>query len=220
MGLIDNLFKKTPPKQANPTKIRELLSAKIPLNALDYAVDLWIHEPFSFTITNTRHSCLGNYSFKNGLHKITVNHDLNPYAFLITYLHEYAHLQTFLATRNQRKRALPHGEEWKRHFQKTMLPVLNDTVFPAEILKVLAKHMQNPAASSTADKQLQAILRKYDQDYNPNQIQKTVETIAIGEVFKLNNRSFKKLEVRRSRALCLCLENNRKYTVSLAATII
>ena len=64
------------------------------------------------SFTSERNSRYGDYTApRNGQnHLITVNHNLNKYAFLITLVHEVAHLVTY---NNHRHRVSPHGGEWK-----------------------------------------------------------------------------------------------------------
>ncbi|WP_341228147.1 SprT-like domain-containing protein [uncultured Arcticibacterium sp.] len=196
----------------------DALSKKVPSAALEYCTNLWEEAPFSFSISKTRSSCLGNYKFQNGHHTISVNHDLNPYNFLITYIHEVAHQRVFIKyQKNIKKRPAPHGKEWKTNFQHLMIPLLNEAVFPLEILKPLAAHMLNPAASSTRDAKLMKAIKAF----NKGDLSEVVylENVPNGQSFIFKNRKFQKIEKRRTRALCLDLETKRKYTIPLMAEI-
>nr|WP_313791522.1 SprT-like domain-containing protein [Lacinutrix neustonica] len=53
---------------------------------------------------------------------MTINENLNHYKFLITLIHEIAHFEAYKAFGRYIK---PHGLEWKRTFQKLMLPFIN-----------------------------------------------------------------------------------------------
>ena len=46
---------------------------------------------------------------------ITINAMENPYRFLLTFLHEWAHYKVFSSYVFRKK---PHGKEWKLAFQK------------------------------------------------------------------------------------------------------
>ena len=46
-----------------------------------------------------------------------------------------------------------------------------------------------------------------------------LEELAIGQSFLFKKRKFLKLEKRRTRALCLELETQKKYTVPLIAEV-
>ncbi|KPM49064.1 SprT-like domain-containing protein [Jiulongibacter sediminis] len=196
-------------------KLTEVLKTQVPENALEYCVNLWQEHPFSFKITRSRNSCLGNYRFQNGHHTITVNHDLNVYNFLVTYIHEVAHQRVFIFDR--KKKTLPHGEEWKSRFRELMLPLLNEKVFPPEILMPLSLHMRNPKASSTRDAQLMRAFRAFDENRKAAAIH--LEDIELGQSFVFKKRIFKKLEAKRTRAVCMEIASKRKYTIPLLAEI-
>lgn len=206
---------------ATAAAMEKLLTPKVPENALGYCVALWEEHPFSFTISKSRNSCLGNYQYKDGHHKITVNHDLNKYSFLITYIHEVAHrVVCIVYPPKSRKKVLPHGNEWQRIFMELMTPMLNEGVFPPDVLQVLCTHMLKPAASSTADPKLVAVLRKYDVQKAGLEFTITLEELGTNTHFDFKGRIFKKLENRRTRALCLEVKTNRKYTIPLRAEVI
>lgn len=193
--------------------IREQLNDRVPQHALSYCCQLWQEEPFAFKLTKKRHSKLGDYRFdpRKKSHTVTVNHDLNPYQFLITYVHEVAHRRVHLKNRKSK----PHGAPWKQEFQRLMLPLLNPDVFPEDILRPLAKHMKNPKASTASDPILTLTLRKFD-------LQKTALTLAELEPqdeFLIRRRSFRYLEKKRTRALCLDLGNSKRYLIPLMAEI-
>lgn len=219
--MLFGIFRKDPPKQElkndHLAVFSNILEKKIPARALQYAVDLWTAQPFSFKVTRTRSTCLGNYSFRNGHHQITVNHDLNPYAFLITYIHEVAHQRTLIQHSGKRRRPLPHGKEWKNNFKELMNPVLNASVFPPDILKVLSAHMQNPAASSSKDPELVRVLARYSGDKKEGYL--TLGELRSGSLFYFQNKTYKKLEDRRTRTLVEATTNKRKYTISSHAEV-
>lgn len=201
-------------------KMYELLSEKLPKNSVEYAFGLWVKQPFSFTIARTRSTCLGNYSYRNHHHKITVNHDLNPYQFLITYVHEVAHQHVFVDYYLAKKRrVLPHGDEWKAAFQILMQPLLTPDVFPPEILSVLQVHMLNPAASTVRDMTLQKVIKVFDDKETSNDNELHLEELKEGEWFVFNRRIFQKLETRRTRVMCLEKTSKRKFTISKMAVV-
>ena len=81
------------------------------------------------------------------------------YRFLITLIHEIAHLVAFTEFG---RRIKPHGIEWKSVFKHLMLPFLNPEIFPSELLPVLARHFKSPKASSSSDAFLDRALAQYD----------------------------------------------------------
>ena len=75
---------------------------------------------------------LGDYrNAVNGKnHRVTVNGNLNTYAFLITLLHELAHL---LAYEQYGNRIFAHGKEWKSIYGKLLHDFLSRKIFPEDI---------------------------------------------------------------------------------------
>lgn len=200
--------------------MREILSEKLPENSVEYAFNLWVTEPFSFKVAKTRSTCLGNYSYRNNQHKITINHDLNPYQFLITYVHEIAHQRVFSRfVQVKRKRVLPHGNEWKNTFQELMKPLLREEVFPANVLQLLKLHLINPPASTVRDAPLLKTLQLFDKKLISNENELPLETLKPGESFIFKKRIFTKLETRRTRILCLEKKSNRKFTIPKVAVV-
>src|SRR6056300_416296 len=145
-------------------------------------------------VTKQRLTKHGDFRFHpNKKPIITVNNSLNPYRFLITLLHELAH---FKVSRQFGNRVKPHGLEWKRAFQETLLPLLNPTIFPEPICTILAKHMKNPKASSDRDFDLVMALKKYDEQNE----QQYIFEIQDGVTFSISNgRRFVKIKKRRKR---------------------
>lgn len=181
-------------------------------------ISRWINETgVIFRISKSRSSKLGDYAapFGNRGHRISVNHDLNPYAFLTTTIHEFAHLNTWERHRNKVK---PHGIEWKQEFQTLMAPFLANNVFPEDIRQAIVQYMANPAASSCSDINLARAFRKYDKHTNALH---TVETLPIHTHFALKNgRVFQKGEKIRKRYKCLEIKTKRMYLFSPVAEVI
>ena len=78
-------------------KIAAVLSNYIPHETVDECTSWIIQKNIHLKITRGRASKFGDYKpLERGKgHHISVNHDLNKYAFLITFVHEVAHLHTF-----------------------------------------------------------------------------------------------------------------------------
>jgi hypothetical protein len=196
-------------------KLYRIFQRHVPENAVHYCLDLWSAKPFHFRVTRKRNSKLGDYRFdpNKGSHAISVNHDLNQYSFLITYIHEVAHLLT--KERNGR-RVPPHGKAWQKNFQELMEPVLSDLIFPVEILQPLKKHMRKPKASTYSDSKLLDILRKFDE--NPSDLT-PLEQLDEGDIFEFNHKMYQKIHLRRTRVLCQQAGTSRKYLISKMAMV-
>jgi hypothetical protein len=188
--------------------IRLPLQQQLPPASVDYCVHLWEQKPFQFQLSKKRISKSGDFTCKHGhTPKITVNKDLHPYEFLITYIHEVAHLHVH---QKYGHRVEAHGTEWKKAFQELFAPMLTPEIFPAEILLTLKEHMANPKASTYSDTRLTKLLRKHD----PRAAKTTLlSDIPEGSVFDLNGRWFKKGKLQRTRVLCLEVKSRRQFLV-------
>ena len=168
----------------------------------------WIYAyDFKLKIKKSRSSKYGDYRppIKGQNHLITINHDLNKYAFLITLVHEIAHLTNY---NKYKDTVAPHGEEWKLEFKILMNYFLHEHIFPEDIFKALKKYMSNPAASSCSDTNLLRVLKKYDER------DKTVllEDLEHGTTFMYGSeRLFIKGEQARKRFKCKEVKTKRLY---------
>jgi SprT protein len=180
----------------------------LPDLAVNYCSGLWTQHNFNFKITKPRNSKLGDYCYtrQNG-HAITVNSNLNKYAFLITYLHEVAHL---LVQKTYLRRKLPHGNEWKQAFRELLLPVMQAPIFPAEVLDALKIYYKNPTASTGGHSLLSNALRLYDK---PEEGMATLNILNENEIFKLNGRLFTKGPLRRTRFFCKEITSGKGYVI-------
>lgn len=190
-------------------KVYSILQAHVPPAALAYCYQLWHETPFQLKITRTRQTKVGDFTSRRSAlqARITLNHELNPYLFVITYIHEVAHLRVHLHYGN---RVDPHGDEWKTCFRSLMRPALTADIFADDILGELDRHMQNPKASSFADTDLTKVLRRYDK--NADQYA-TLSDIPEGSIFRFQGRFFKKGKIRRTRVLCHEVKTKRHYLV-------
>ncbi|MBK1439577.1 SprT-like domain-containing protein [Parapedobacter sp. ISTM3] len=180
-------------------------------------ISRWINDSkCQFRVSRSRTSKFGDYRPPHGGHghRISVNHNLNPYAFLITTVHEFAHLKTWNTYKNRVK---PHGQEWKACYRQLMQPFLQAAVFPQDIQMAISNYMNNPAASSCSDLNLFRVLQRYDA--NKDDIQ-TVEQLPENTVFVLKNgRVFQKKEKIRKRYRCIEVKTQRVYLFSPIAEV-
>lgn len=169
------------------------------------------HHHVHLTITRQRQSILGDYrhALPGKNHRISVNGNLNKYAFLITLLHELAHLFTYEKFGH---RVLAHGQEWKDEFGKILAKFLLKDVFPAEIKKTLLHTLQNPAASSCGDEKLLRVLHKYDEKKDGIHL---IEQLPDRALFAIKGgRIFKKGEKIRKRYKCVEVKTGKLYLFS------
>lgn len=196
-------------------QIFEILTHHLPSSAVPYCVQLWKEKPFRLKIAKSRLTKIGDFTSKRNAAQpqITINHDLNPYTFLITYIHEVAHLHVHVVMGN---RAEPHGEHWKNAFQNLMRPLLTLDVFPDTVLIPLMDHMENPKASQFADIILTKALRNFDAHTAAIMV---LSDLPEGSSFELHGRYFIKGKLKRTRVLCKELNSKRQYLVPAEAQV-
>ncbi len=193
------------------------LASFVPATAADYCVTLWEQYQFELRIVRPRRTRLGDFTQKPRQRpRITVNANLNPYSFLITYLHEIAHHVVY--TTPTRKKLAPHGPEWKSAFRELLRPVLNEDVFPADILLPLCRYAANPKASTGSDAYLVEALARYNEpDADVNK--KSLLHLNEGVNFVFQKREFIRGPLRRTRVLCIEKSSNRRYTIPAHALV-
>ena len=163
------------------------------------------------TITRSRKTILGDYrnAIKGKAHRITVNGNLNRFSFLITLLHELAHLITFMRFGNS---VAAHGNEWKNQFSDILKQFTQAELFPLDVKRQLIHSIKNPAASSCADADLLRVLRQYD--HIPEGVC-LVEELADGSMFKIGaGRVFKVQKRLRKRIQALEISTGKTYLFS------
>ncbi len=175
------------------------LAKYIPQESLEDVLQYLVHYKVHLTITRKRISVLGDYRHplpgKN--HRISVNGNLNPYSFLVTLLHELAHLVAFEKYRN---RIQPHGREWQKEYGDILRHFIGKNVFPADIRLALSENLHSPAASSCGDEKLLRALKKYDRT---NGTTVAVEQILEQALFATaDGRVFRRGQKLRTRLKC------------------
>lgn len=188
----------------------EYLSKFIPVSAVPRVLEYLHQYRVHLTITRERKSVLGDYrhatSDKN--HRISVNGNLNPYAFLITLIHELAHLVTFMEFGH---RVSPHGREWKNCYALLLKDFMGKEIFPPLVEQALKQSMHDLPASSCADEGLMRVLKKFDRDNGLVM----VEQLPEGQLFDIGEgRIFKKGKKLRKRFQCVEVETGKLYLFS------
>jgi SprT protein len=191
-----------------------------PISALQHFLPAYTFEPVlaylhqyhvHLTVAKERKSILGDYRHRTHgkNHRISVNGNLNKYAFLITLLHELAHL---LAFENFGNRISPHGWEWKKIFGQLLAQFIEHNVFPDDIKQSLMDSLHDPAASSCSDENLLRVLKRYDEKQTPLVF---VETLPEGALFKTHDgKVFRKGEKIRKRFRCEEIKTKNIYLFS------
>ncbi|MDR0793477.1 MAG: SprT-like domain-containing protein [Chitinophagaceae bacterium] len=187
------------------------LAAYLPSNSFEHVVQYLHQFKVHLTITRERKSVLGNYrnATRSKNHRISINGNLNPYSFLITLLHELAHLLTYEQYGN---RVQAHGKEWKQVYAQVLAIFLTKNIFPKEIVNALQKSLHNPAASSCAEDDLMRVLRMYDKKAGDTML---IEELALQELFiTKDGRTFERGEKLRKRYRCKEIKTGSTYLFS------
>lgn len=196
--------------------LHQALNDYLPEGCVDPIADWFVRYPVSLRITRSRRSKLGD--FRSGSRQspsvISVNHDLNQYSFLVTLVHEMAHAEVFI---NQKRRVLPHGEQWKQVYRQLGQPFLEPGLLPESVRLAFGNYLKKPAASSTSCLPLAETLRTFD----PIRDLTLISELPADSLFSLpDGRVFKKGDKLRKRFRCMCLNNKRLYLFSPLAEII
>jgi hypothetical protein len=190
----------------------EELSNFIPEKSIVLVEEIFYQYPIKLKIVKNRKTKHGDFRRgKDGLFQITINNNLNPYQFLLTLIHEIAHYITY----KQNGAVKPHGDEWKLNFQRLMLPFIQPSIYPSELLPYLAHYLKNPKASTGSDVKLTLALKQYDEKSGKN----FIFELEQGSVFSFNNKTYKKGSIRRTRYECVEVESNRVYLFNQNAEV-
>lgn len=201
------------PKQESPLTG---LARFLPPGTFDLVAPYFSAHTIHLTLTRHRRSLHGDYrvpSRDHAYHRISVNATLHPYSFLITLLHEIAHLTTVV---QYGSKPAPHGPEWKSEFRKVLRPFLGGSIFPDDIEQALHAYLRNPAASTCTDPLLYKALSHYDA---PQEGRIHADLVPVGGRFELNDRTFQKMENLRTRSRCKDVATGRMYFVQGIALV-
>ncbi len=197
------------------TKISTQLKPYLPEGFSEMIASLVLEVPVKFKIVRPRSSKLGDFRAgrKGYAHQITINGDLNPYAFLVTTLHEFAHLKAY---EKYGSIIQPHGEEWKQCFRSLLLPAIDSKLLPIDITNQLVRSLTNTKASSCSDLPLLRVLKSYDLKKDDVIF---LENLPKNTTFVLGGKLYIKGELRRKRFICKHLANNKEYLIHTLAEV-
>lgn len=186
-------------------ELKDILNKYLPEAAVLSVEKMILANNVQVNITKARRTKLGDYrppQKRITYHRISINYDLNKYDFLITLLHEFAHLFIWNQFRNKVE---PHGKEWSQKYQELLNQYSSPQIFPDEIRMLFTKLEKHPQLAKT---ELSRALRSYDEnkDYH------FVEEIPFKTNFHtFDGRCFQKIEKLKKRYKCICLNDRRNY---------
>ncbi|MEX1001018.1 MAG: SprT-like domain-containing protein [Crocinitomicaceae bacterium] len=185
----------------------EKLRPFLPEGAEYYVAQFLFEKVVHFTVSKARKTKLGDYRqpWEGKPHRISVNGDLNPYTFLITTIHEMAHLTTFEKYGN---RVNPHGAQWKSEFKELFQPIIEKDILPEDVTLAVSNYLKSAKAASCSDDKLYRVLRRYDKNRGI-----LVEHLQEGDVFILKGKTFVLGKRLRKRFECKEVYSKRLYRV-------
>jgi SprT protein len=196
-----------PKKEAPLEYLQQFIPEGSAVLILDYLHQHKVH----LTITRERKTVLGDYRHATNAqnHRISINGNLNKYSFVLTLIHEIAHLATFIQFGNA---VLSHGKEWKSQYRQLLQEFIHLGIFPADIITALKKSFQSLPASSCVDDDLMRVLKNYDNNAKGHFL---VEQIPEGALFKTDDgKIYQKGKKIRKRFQCVHLSSGQLYLFS------
>lgn len=191
---------------------KAILAKYLPDKVLDEMLKYLMTNGISFVITNKRRTKLGDYRCPQRdkrFHRITVNGDLNRYAFLLVLLHEIAHYEMYMQYRNTIK---PHGEEWQRCYSDLLAKYID--VFPSHIRPLMLKYTSVIPLKKAVENEIMDALRVSDDNNSDYSDTIQLKELQLNTTFvTLDGRVFKIMEKRRTRYRCVLLSTGQIYLV-------
>lgn len=210
LGLIDDI------QLTHKHHLMAVLKKYMPLNAVEYCSEIIMLYKLHLHIEIERKDRLGDYSPHLGKgNRISINHNLNQYDFLITFIHELAHHVTH---KKYGPHHQSHGNEWKQEFKNCMRPIVMSKIFPIDIEIPLIKHMRAPKYTHSGDVELMKSLMKYNKGTQPT----LLDELPLNSIFTMNHKSkmkLRKIEKLRTYVLCEDIITGKKYKVHAIAKV-
>ncbi len=189
------------------------IAMRLPPGVSGYVEDILGRQVVDVRVVPPRRSKLGDHRPPPRgriVHRITINDDLNPYAFVTTLLHEVAHASTWERHRG-RRRLRPHGTEWQEEFSGMLKPIIGRGLLPPVVESALVRSLAAPAAATCSDRGLVLALARFD---TVPQGHVRVEQLEERAVFRApNGIVFRAGRPLRTRRQCFELRTGREYRV-------
>ena len=202
-------------------RYRAILHNHLPPDAVEWVYGYLEHHKVHFHITRQRHSKLGDYRWvqpRHPYHEISVNGDLNPYLFLWVFLHEAAHLETHA---KHGTRVAPHGHEWQAEYAALLRQHLQ--LFPSETQSAIILYTSRIPLARATGRNVESMLHRHDSGFDPDAPPPLrLDDLPAGTLFRLKStpeRTFRSVEHRRTRWLCIEPATGRRYTIGGSAEV-
>lgn len=206
---------------------RETLSRYFPVEAVDHISQLMTDYRIRLKVNKGRATRLGDFkpAMNGDLNQISVNGDLNIYAFQLVFIHELAHLKVYQEYPEKSMyfrspgRLLPHGKEWKKVYGDLIRLFVGKGYFHPLLHEPLMQYSSRVRASGIASEQVVRVLRLFDGEGEKDRFILLEELPEQEVFFSRSGRQFKKGALLRKRYRCLCLDNQRTYLFHPMASV-
>jgi SprT protein len=202
-----------PPRRVAAVDVA-VVARLVPEPARPYVAEVLGRHPVSVRLAPHRRTKLGDHRPPGRgvvVHRISINADLNPWAFLTTLLHEIAHAATWERHHVRRRRVRPHGREWQEEFSGLFRPLVSAELLPDDVARALRASLDRPRAATCSDRGLTLALRRYDTTVPGSLL---VEDVPVGAVFRLQDgTAFRAGRHFRTRRQCFECRSGREYRV-------
>jgi len=202
----------------------DALAKHVPENAIKPIAKIIRDVGIQLRITRQRLSKLGDCKpAQNGsAHKLSINGNLNPYEFLLVFLHELAHIRVF---EQYGQGCRPHGKEWKHCYGSCIREFVELGCFHHRLKAPLVAYSYRVKAAGVADMKTAMILREFDRQTGVrpggSSAWRFLEEIPPGALFKTRNgRIFRKAEKLRTRYACRCEDTRRRFLIHGEARVV
>lgn len=181
-------------------------------------VDKWmVGAHVQVRLSSARRSKHGDFRHprNGGPPVITLNHDLHPVEFMITFCHELAHYRIW---RKYSRKVSPHGIEWKSEFRRLLMEFLESGILEPAVAKAVVRcYFRRESIGSGICQPLYEAIGKTG---SPASVARVAD-VPEGAVFRLRTgRVFIKGPKLRTRYRCIEKGTGRSFTVHPMAEII
>ena len=190
---------------------KENLARFVPVQAVEEVARLIESHRIQMKIRRGRLSKLGDFrpASMGRPHQVSINGNLNIYAFLMVFLHELAHL---LVWEQYGKSVNPHGKPWKDSFGRLLREFVSKGFFHPSLAEAMIEYSFRVKAAGMGSPELQRQLRMFDPEPDQQSDHVFLEEVPYRSLFMAaNGRVFRKEDQLRKRYRCLCLRNKRTY---------
>lgn len=144
------------------------LAPFLPAGSLE-VIGEWLRvDNLSIKLTSGRGQRLGAYKREaSGMQTILLNRNQDPYSFLITLVHEIAHMQ---ARKLYGRHVQPHGLEWKQTYSRLIIKAAAIPSLPADICAMMAEIARSPESRHYGKISVSKVLLKYSTKAEPGEL--------------------------------------------------